>query len=75
MGAKLDARRHALAPFGLASVVPRSAEATALTATQELGGATEAPFLSDQEIQARLHTFAEPPAAGVIDDDHEDEPT
>ena len=75
LGAKLDARRHALAPFGLASVVPRSAEATALTATQELGGATEAPFLSDQEIQARLHTFAEPPAAGVIDDDHEDEPT
>ena len=55
LGAKLDARRHALAPFGLASVVPRSAEATAPTATQELSGATGTLFVGPGDSGKAAH--------------------
>ena len=76
LGSKLEARRHALAPFGLAAAACGPLDSVAAASGVVMPAATEAPFLSDQEIQARLHTFAGSQVTGVIDDDgDEDEPT
>ena len=70
LGSKLDAKRNAMAPFGLSSI----SHAPATPAPDIVpAGAGHVPFLTDAEIQARLNTFAVPPTAAIIEDDENEE--
>ena len=69
LGNKLEAKRNALAPFGGPASRDSAAAEPAAVGEPPTETFTGGPFLSDAEIQARLHHFAAPSGAHLVDDD------
>eukprot|EP00439_Symbiodinium_sp_Y106_P062701 s323_g9.t1 len=69
LGNKLEAKRNALAPFGVQASRDSAAVEPSAVGEPPTETFTGGPFLSDAEIQARLHHFAAPAGAHLVDDD------